>query len=273
MRLHKPVGIFLLLWPTLWALWIAGEGKPNLLIVSIFVLGVIIMRSAGCVINDIADAKFDKFVERTKERPLASGKLTIKQAKILFAILITSAFLLVLTLNHLTVMLAVIGAALAVFYPYMKRFTHLPQLGLGIAFAWGVPMAFAALLNTVPAKAWILFSAAAIWPVIYDTMYAMVDKNDDVTIGIKSTAILLDRLDLPVLAFLQLIFLLLLYWSGRVFQLQPVYFFSIGAAAILCLYQQWLIRDRVPTRCFQAFLNNQRVGLIIFIGIVMSYLL
>lgn len=269
-RLNKPIGIFLLLWPSLWALWLADAGKPNVGIVIIFILGVILMRSAGCVINDFADRHFDAHVERTRNRPLASGKISTRAAFIFFFILCFSAFLLVLFLNRFTILLAFVGAALAVFYPFMKRFTHLPQLGLGAAFAWAVPMAFAAQTNSIPANAWLVFFAAALWPVIYDTMYAMVDRADDLKIGVKSTAILFGRYDVIVIALLQIIFLISLVCIGLSFHLGLFYFISVFFAAVLCCYQLRLIKNRDGQKCFTAFLNNQWIGAIIFAGIVVG---
>jgi 4-hydroxybenzoate polyprenyltransferase len=268
MRLNKPIGIFLLLWPTLWALWLAGHGKPDIRIVVVFVLGVIIMRSAGCIMNDIADRKVDGLVERTRHRPLATGKINTANALILFFILMSIAFLLVLLLNRFTIFLAIMGALLAVGYPFLKRVTHLPQLGLGLAFAWGVPMAFAALTNAVSAKAWILFVAAVIWPVIYDTMYAMVDRDDDIRVGIKSTAIIWGNADKIMIGLLQSIFLILMIGCGILFHLKTIYFFSLFLVLLFFMYQQWLIKDRNRERCFQAFLNNNWVGMIIFAGII-----
>lgn len=266
-RLHKPVGILLLLWPTCWALWLAGRSKPNLWIAGIFILGVILMRSAGCIINDIADRKFDGHVERTRERPLITGKISLKEALILFVILILVAFLLVLQLNMLTVLLSAIGIVLAMIYPFMKRVTHLPQLGLGLAFAWSVPMAFAAQTNAIPFDAWILFLAAAIWPIIYDTMYAMVDREDDIKIGIKSTAILFGEFDKVIIGLLQVCFLLLMIWVGLLFRLKAIYYICVICSAFLFAYQQILIKENSRAKCFKAFLNNQWVGLLIFLGI------
>lgn len=271
MRLNKPIGILLLLWPTLWALWLASDGQPDFQIVAIFVAGVILMRSAGCVINDFVDRKFDAHVERTRERPLATGKVSARAALILFVVLCLCAFLLVLQLNQLTILLAVIGAGLAVFYPFMKRFTHLPQFGLGVAFAWGVPMAFAAVANTVSTHAWLVFLAAAIWPIIYDTMYAMVDRPDDINIGVKSTAILFDQYDKDIIGGLQLLFLWLMIWVGIIFQLKWPYFLSLYIAALLFGYQLWLIKEGDRTKCFKAFINNHWVGLVIFLGILVSF--
>ncbi len=270
MRLNKPIGILLLLWPTLWALWLAGNGQPNLGVVVVFILGVIIMRSAGCIINDVADKKFDKHVERTRNRPLTTGKIKTKGALILFFCLLLSAFFLILLLNRLTLYLAFVGVLLAVLYPFMKRFTHLPQLGLGLAFAWGVPMAFAAINQTVSQEAWVLFVAAAIWPVIYDTMYAMVDYADDIKIGVKSTAVAWGRASARVIACLQIIFILLLVWCGFLFNLGKFYFLSLFIVGLLFIYQQLLIKNNLPQACFRAFLNNQWVGMAVFIGIYLA---
>lgn len=269
-RLNKPIGILLLLWPTLWALWLASKGKPHFFMVVIFILGVVLMRSAGCVVNDLADRQFDGFVERTRLRPLATGKVTVVEALIVFLILLSCAFILVLSLNQLTILLALIGVGLTIFYPFLKRFTHLPQVGLGVAFAWGVPMAFAAQTNAIPFAAWILFLAAAIWPMIYDTLYAMVDRKDDRKVGIKSTAILFGKFDTIMIGILQFIFFILLVGVGFIFKLNIIYFSSLLGVVLLFIYQQILIKNRDPARCFQAFLNNQWVGLLLFCGIALS---
>lgn len=269
MRLNKPIGILLLLWPTLWALWLASDGKPHLSIVIIFILGVVLMRSAGCIINDYADRNFDQHVQRTRERPLVTGKVTVKAALTLFSILISCAFLLVLLLNRLTILLAFVGAALAIVYPFLKRFTNLPQVGLSLAYSWGVPMAFAAETNSISFSAWILFFTAILWPMIFDTFYAMVDRADDMKIGIKSTAILFGKWDKLIIAILQILFLLSLILVGYLFNLNKFYFLSLFIAAILFLYQQVLIKDRYREQCFKAFLNNHWVGLIVFVGIVL----
>lgn len=271
MRFHKPIGIFLLLWPTLWALWLAGNGKPNIFIVTIFILGVIVMRAAGCIINDFADRNFDAHVQRTRERPLATGQVSIREALALFFLLILCAFLLVLKLNYLTIGLAFVGAGLTIVYPFLKRITYLPQVGLGLAFAWGVPMAFAAQNATVPWQAWLLFFAAALWPVIYDTMYAMVDREDDLKIGVKSTAILFGQYDRLILALLQLLFWLVLFLVGFVFNMQYAYYIALVAIAVLFIYQQNLIKKHTRESSFEAFLNNHWVGLFVFTGIIMSY--
>lgn len=268
MRLHKPIGILLLLWPTLWALWLAGSGHPSVKIVWIFILGVILTRSAGCVINDIADRHVDAHVHRTRERPLAAGKVSVSEAVILAMVLGLAAFGLVLLCNPLTVLLAFVGAALAIVYPLLKRVTHLPQIGLGLAFSWGVPMAFAAQNATVSAAGWYLYFVAMLWPVIYDTLYAMTDREDDMKIGVKSTAILFGGRDKMIIGLLQLLFLGLLIPFGMMFSLGVIYYFSLVIVAGLFVYQQWLIHIRDPAQCFAAFLNNNWVGLVIWMGIV-----
>lgn len=270
MRLDKPIGIFLLLWPALWGLWLASQGRPHLKIVIIFVIGVILMRSAGCIINDFADRKVDLHVARTKNRPLTSGQLSNREALLLFCFLSLCAFALTFLLNKLTVGLAIIGALLSIVYPFLKRITHLPQLGLGLAFALSIPMAFAAETQTIPGRAWPLFLAAVVWPVIYDTLYAMVDREDDLKIGIKSTAILFKGYDRCLIGLLQIIFLLLLIKVGVDFSLQHFYYYSLIVVAILFSYQQFLIRERFAPNCFKAFLNNQWVGFSIFAGIVLG---
>lgn len=273
MRLNKPIGILLLLWPTLWALWLASAGHPSSLNLFVFIAGVIIMRSAGCVVNDIADRHVDGHVERTKTRPLASKKISVMYAAILFVVLMLAAFLLVLLCNWQTIMLALIGAGLTICYPLMKRFTHLPQCGLGVAFSWSVPMAFTAETGTVSGAGWFLFAASVLWPIIYDTMYAMVDRADDLKVGIKSTAILFGHYDRFVIGILQSIFIVMLVGVGLLFQLNKIYFGLLIPAAMLFIYQQWLMRERDTDGCFKAFLNNNWVGFIIFLGMLLSYLI
>ena len=270
-RMHKPIGIFLLLWPTLWALWLASAGHPDTWVLTVFVTGVILMRSAGCVMNDIADRNVDGHVERTRERPLAAKKISVTSALVLFFVLISGAFLLVLTCNTLTIQLAFLGAGLTVIYPFLKRYTHLPQLWLGVTFTWGIPMAFAAQTGSVPLTAWFLFLSSTVWPVMYDTLYGMADRADDVKIGVKSLAILCGRFDRRVITLLQLLFLSLMFVVGQFFQLQPIYYFSLFIVSGFFIYQQWLIKDRDAHRCFHAFLNNNWVGGVIFLGIVLSY--
>lgn len=272
MRLHKPIGIFLLLWPALWALWIAGAGSPRPLVVFVFVAGVVLMRSAGCVINDYADRGFDPHVARTRDRPIAAGRVKPKEALMLFALLCLLAFALVLLMNSLTILLSLVGAFLAVTYPFMKRYTHLPQVYLGAAFAWAVPMAFAAQTGEVPKVAWLLFVATVLWATAYDTMYGMVDREDDLKIGVKSTAILFGESDRLVIAVIQILLLLALIFAGQVAALGVYYYFGLLLAAVLVLYQQYLIREREPQACFKAFLNNNWLGAAVFGGIALDYL-
>jgi 4-hydroxybenzoate polyprenyltransferase len=273
-RLDRPIGIFLLMWPALWALWLAGEGRPHWYVVLVFVLGVVLMRSAGCAINDFADRDFDGHVERTRHRPLATGQVSAAEALGVFLFLSLCAFGLVLTLNWQTVALSVVAVVLTAVYPFMKRVTHVPQLVLGAAFGWAVPMAFSAITGAVPALAWWVFAATLIWALIYDTQYAMVDREDDLKVGIKSTAILFGRYDRLIIGLLQAVMLLLLAWIGMQAG-RGAYFFviGVGGAAILGLYQQFLIRHRDRGRCFQAFLNNNYFGMSVFIGLVLDYAL
>ena len=272
MRLHRPIGILLLLWPTLWALWIASEGKPDLLVLIVFILGVILMRSAGCVINDYADRNFDPHVARTKDRPIASGKVNTIEALVLFGILCLMAFLLVLQLNILTILMSFVGVLLAATYPFVKRHSHLPQVYLGAAFGWAVPMAFAAQTGSVPKIAWLLFISTVVWATVYDTMYGMVDREDDIKIGVKSTAILLGESDKRVIGLLQVLLFLSLLLVGQEAGLHTYYYLGLLLAAGLAVYQQFLIRDRDPSLCFQAFLNNSWLGAFVFSGIVLDYM-
>jgi 4-hydroxybenzoate polyprenyltransferase len=272
MRLDKPIGAFLLLWPTLWALWLAGQGQPARGVVVIFVLGVFLMRSAGCVINDIADRNFDPYVARTRQRPLAARRIAVREAVVVLIVLCLTAFALVLLLNTLTVLLSLPALALAISYPFMKRFHHLPQVHLGAAFGWSIPMAFAALTGTVPLLAWLLFAANVVWSVVYDTMYAMVDREDDLQVGTKSTAILFGARDRRIIGRLQLVLLGLLILVGHLCGLGWAYYAGLFAATWFALYQQYLIRNREPGQCFKAFLNNNWFGLIIFCGIVLDFL-
>lgn len=266
MRLDKPIGILLLLFPTLWGLWLANEGIPTNPILFIFIIGVVIMRSAGCIINDIADRHFDKHVERTKHRPLAANTLSVKTALIALLALIVCAFLLIQPLNIFTIQLAFLGLLLAAIYPFLKRITHLPQVGLGLAFAFGIPMSFAAIQNAIPHKAWLLYAAAVIWPIIYDTQYAMVDRQDDKKIGVKSTAILFGRYDILAISVLQCLFLVLLFATGVVFHLRAPFYVSLLWVAFSFCYQYMLLRSRTRKGYFAAFKNNQWVGLVIFLG-------
>ncbi len=270
-RLHRPIGIFLLMWPALWALWLAGDGHPPWFVVLIFVLGVVLMRSAGCAINDFADRKFDGHVARTHQRPLATGEVTPKEAVGVFMVLSLLAFGLVLQLNWRTVALSVVALLLTFIYPFMKRVTHIPQLFLGAAFGWAIPMAFMAVTGQIPGYAWMLFVATLVWALIYDTQYAMVDREDDLQIGIKSTAILFGRWDRLVVGLLQLLLLGLLGWIGLMVGRGGFFFGGLAAAAAMAAYQQMLMRERQPAACFQAFLNNNYLGMGVFLGLVLDY--
>ena len=271
-RLHKPIGILLLLWPTLWALWLAAEGMPGLPILLVFVLGVVLMRSAGCVINDYADRAFDPQVRRTRERPLATGRVSPREALIVFALLCLTAFALVLTLNRLTLYYSVGAMVLAAVYPFTKRYTHLPQVVLGAAFGWAIPMAFAAVQDGVPKLAWLLFTVNVLWATAYDTFYAMVDRDDDLKIGVKSTAILFGEADLLVIGVLQALVLAGLVLVGRMADLGLFFYLGLLVAAGLALYQQYLARQRAPSGCFDAFLNNNWFGAAVFAGVFLHYL-
>jgi 4-hydroxybenzoate polyprenyltransferase len=272
-RFDRPIGSFLLLWPTWWGLWFAAAGRPSLANLLIFTAGVFMMRSAGCVANDYADRHIDGHVERTRERPLASGQLGEREALAVGALLALAAFVLVLMTNALTVWLSFAALVFAAGYPFLKRYTHLPQVGLGIAFSWGIPMAFAAERQALPAPLWLLFCAAVLWSVVYDTFYAMVDRDDDLAIGVKSTAILFGDADRPITALLQVLVLLLLWLAGRQFGMGLPYSVALVGGAALFAWQQYLIRERERARCFRAFLNNNLFGLLVFAGIATDYLL
>lgn len=272
MRLHRPIGIWLLLWPTLWALWIAAQGRPDSQVFLILVIGTIVVRSAGCVINDFADRKIDPHVQRTADRPLASGEVAPAEALMLFAALMLIALGLVLTMNRITVLFAFGGAALAVLYPFTKRFMSTPQFVLGVAFAWGVPMAFAAQTGGVPRVGWLLFLAAVIWGVVYDTQYAMADRTDDLKIGVRSTAILFGDMDRAFIGGLQLLLFASLYLAGRSAELGAWYYGGLGVAAVFALYQHHLIKNRDAGGCFRAFLNNAWFGASVFCGIALDYI-
>jgi len=272
MRTDKPIGALLLLWPTLWALWVATPGVPPLWILLVFVAGVWLMRAAGCVVNDYADRKFDGHVKRTANRPLPSGAVTENEARVLFVVLVLLAFALVLTLNVMTILLSVAALALAWVYPFMKRYTHLPQVVLGAAFGWSIPMAFAAVSESVPLSCWIMFLANILWAVAYDTQYAMVDRDDDVKIGIKSTAILFGRFDKLIIGILQMAVLVLMASIGWLNGLGWTYYGTVLIAGVLFVYQQKLIAGRDRDACFKAFMNNNYVGLVLFLGLALSYL-
>jgi 4-hydroxybenzoate polyprenyltransferase len=270
-RFEKPIGFYLLLWPTLWALAIAGSGAPAPWILLVFVAGSFLMRSAGCAINDYADRDLDRQVARTRERPLTSGKISSREALAVFAALSLVAFALVLTLDRFTIQLSFVGIALAASYPFMKRVHYLPQVHLGAAFGWAVPMAFAAEAGALPKQAWLLYVATILWAVAYDTMYGMVDREDDLKAGMKSTAILFGDYDRLMVGLFQALFLLALLLIGLDLGMSGPYYLGLGAAALLLGYQQFLIADRAPAHCFIAFLNNHWVGALIFAGIMFHY--
>jgi 4-hydroxybenzoate polyprenyltransferase len=271
-RFDRPIGTWLLLWPALWALWVAGVGRPDQKVLIVFALGVVVMRAAGCVINDFADRDIDPHVKRTRERPLAARRVSPTEALVLFVALGAAALWLVSRLNVFTVKLAFVGAALTVSYPFVKRFFPLPQLYLGISFGgWSVLMAFAAQRDALPRVAWVLYIAAVVWAAVYDTLYAMVDREDDLTIGVKSSAILFADMDRLLIGALQAMMLLALVLAGRDMDFGAWYYAGLAAAALLFLYQQWLIRAREPAACLRAFLNNNYVGMAIFIGLLLQY--
>ncbi len=272
-RFDRPIGILILLWPALWALWVASDGRPDLGVLTVICLGVVLMRAAGCVINDYADRDFDPHVARTKQRPIAAGKVKPKEALWIFVVLCLCAFGLVLTLNIFTILLSFIAAFLAASYPFMKRYTQLPQAYLGIAFGWAIPMSFSAQTNYIPLVAWVMYLAVVLWALVYDTMYAMVDKEDDLKIGVKSTAILFGSYDRYIMAFLQLIIIGLLIIVGQMKHLSWPYYGGILVATGLFVYQQKLIYYRDKAQCFKAFLNNNWFGMVVFIGLLVDYLL
>ena len=271
MRLNKPIGIFLLLWPTLWALWIASKGDPDPLVLAIFMGGVVLMRSAGCVINDYADRHIDPEVARTQARPIPAGLVSPMEALVLFALLCLAAFGLVLLTNTLTIILSAVGAVLAAVYPFMKRHTYLPQAFLGLAFGWAIPMAFAAQTDALPKIVWLLLIANVLWATAYDTMYAMVDRPDDIRIGVKSTAILFGAFDTMMIAILQVTFIVVMILIGRQLKLGLYYDLGLGIAAGFALYQQFLLYRRSETQYFKAFLNNNWLGAAVFAGIAVEY--
>jgi len=273
MRLDKPIGILLLLWPTLWALLIAGQGKPDWIITLIFVTGTVLMRSAGCVMNDIADSQYDGLVTRTQHRPLVKNEVSKKEAYILAVVLSLMAFGLVCTLNILTIKLSLVALLLAASYPFTKRFFAIPQAYLGIAFGWGIPMAFAAILGYVPAVAWVLLLANIAWAIAYDTEYAMVDRDDDLKIGIKSSAITLGRHDLAAIMICYGVMLLLLVFAGKWLAMHYAYYIGLMLAAGIAIYHSYLIRKREKDNCFKAFLGNNWIGFSVFSGLVAQYLI
>jgi 4-hydroxybenzoate polyprenyltransferase len=273
MRLERPIGTFLLLWPTLWALWLAGNGDPNPNIVVIFIMGTIVMRAAGCIINDYADRGFDRHVSRTNTRPLATGTVSTTPAMVLFGLLILIALMLVFQLNLKSILLSVVALFLAILYPFTKRFTQLPQCFLGLAFSMGIPMAYAAITNTIPAEAWLIFIGNFCWIVAYDTIYAMADKEDDLLIGVKSTAILFGKADKLFIGLLHGAAFTIIGLMGYLRDSSWHFYFGIGCAICFAIYQQFLIKDRNSQRCFQAFLNNNWVGAMIYCGIILSTIL
>ncbi|MCU7875245.1 MAG: 4-hydroxybenzoate octaprenyltransferase [Candidatus Thiodiazotropha sp. (ex Lucinoma borealis)] len=271
MRLHRPIGILLLLWPTLWALWIAGDGLPPWGIVLVFIAGVAIMRSAGCAINDYADREFDGHVARTQTRPIAAGLVSPSEAVVVFLVLTLLAACLLIFLNWPTRIMSLVALLLAAIYPFMKRFTHLPQIMLGAAFGWAVPMAFMALNESIPLVAWLMFISAVIWALIYDTQYAMVDREDDLKIGVKSSAILFGRYDNLIVGLLQVFMIGLLLIVGALSARGGLYYMGVMLGAVLFAYQQWLSRERESQACFEAFLNNNIFGMVIFISLMLDY--
>ncbi len=272
-RLDRPIGIYLVLWPMLWALWIASSGQPDPLVLAVFLAGVVLMRSAGCAINDYADREIDPHVSRTCERPLAAGLIQPREALLVFAVLSLSAFFLVLLMNSLTILLSIPAVLLAASYPFMKRYTYLPQAYLGVAFGWAVPMAFAAQTGEVSSSSWLLFIATVFWALAYDTMYAIADREDDLKIGVKSTAVMFGCYDRLAIGVMQLAVLLILILTGLSFRLGLYYYGGLVLATGFSLYQQYLIRERDPQLSFRAFLNNHYFGMMVFIGIVLDYLL
>ena len=273
MRLNRPIGIYLLLWPTLWALLLASKGSPSVGVSIVFILGVIFMRSAGCVINDFADRKIDKHVVRTKDRPITSGRVSEREALLLFAGLCLTAFVLVLFMNLLTIRLSIVAVALAGLYPFMKRYTYLPQVFLGLAFGWAVPMTFAAQTGEVPPLAWLLLTGTVLWATAYDTMYAMVDRADDLKVGVKSIAILFGDADRAIIGVIQFLLMLVLLLVGRQAELGGIYYLGLGFAALTLVYQQKLIWYRRPDDCLKAFLNNNWFGVAVFLGLLGDFIL
>ncbi len=272
MRVHRPIGGLLFLWPTLWALWVAGSGRPDAKIVAVFIAGVFLMRSAGCVINDYADRHVDPHVERTRSRPIAAGGVSPGEAIGLFLVLCLAAFALVLMLNRLSLLLSLLGLALAASYPFVKRVTHLPQFYLGVAFSWGIPMAFAAQTDTLPGIVWLLVAANLFWVVAYDTLYAMVDRDDDRKVGVKSTAILFGAYDRLLIAVFHLGALTLLAIAGLGLGLNGFFYGGLALAAVFAFFQQYLCRGRTSAGCFAAFVNNSWFGAAVFAGLVLAYL-
>ena len=270
MRLNKPIGTYLLLWPTYWALFLSAKGWPDIDLLIIFTLGVLVMRSAGCVINDYADRNIDQNIDRTKDRPLITGEVSPKAALRLFVFLLIIAFGLVLLTNTLTIKLSLIALALATLYPFTKRWTHLPQVVLGVAFGMSVPMAFSAQTGSIPVSAGWIFPATIAWTLIYDTFYAMADRDEDIKIGLKSTAILFEKYDQIFITFLQIILIIVFVVIGNLFDLGSIYYFSLVIILIFMIYHQFLMKKRQKELFFKAFLNNNFIGMTAFIGIFLS---
>lgn len=271
-RLNRPIGTYLLLWPTLWGLWFSAQGIPDLKILIIFILGVVLMRSAGCAINDYADRDIDLLVARTKDRPLASGKISSKEVLSVFGVLVLISFFLVLQLNTNTILLSIVAVILAISYPFMKRYHHFPQVHLGAAFAWAIPMAYTAINNNAPPlDAWLLFIATLLWTTAYDTQYGMVDREDDLKIGVKSTAILFGEYDNLIIGILHLLTLIILTIVGMMNDLGFIFYLSVLIASGFAIHQQFLTKAKEPQKCLQAFLNNNWFGMVIFIGIAVDY--
>ncbi|MDC1535822.1 4-hydroxybenzoate octaprenyltransferase [Candidatus Thioglobus sp.] len=273
MRLDKPIGSLLLLWPTYWALFLSADGWPDLDILFIFTSGVFIMRTAGCVINDFADRKIDKHIVRTQQRPLASGEISSNSALVLFGLLLLIALGLVLQTNILTIKLSLIAVLLATLYPFTKRWTNLPQLVLGAAFGMSVPMAFSAQTGVVPLTAWLVFIATLVWTLIYDTFYAMADRDEDIKIGVKSTAILFAKYDQIIITLLQILLIIVLILIGNVFDLRLIYDFSLVIISFFMIYHQFLLKKRQKEEYFKAFLNNNFIGMTAFLGIFLSVII
>ena len=270
-RLDRPIGIYLLLWPTLWALWIAARGMPDMLVLFVFVSGVFLMRSAGCAINDYADRDIDPYVDRTKDRPLAAGRISTKETLVVFASLSITAFILVLFMNSLTIYMSFAGIILAASYPFAKRYHYMPQVHLGAAFGWAAPMAFTAQANEITVVTWLIFMATVLWATAYDTMYAMADRDDDLIIGVKSTAILFGEADKLIIGLLQILLIFDLILIGTRSDMGLYYYLGLGIASGLAVYQQVLIKDRNKQKCIQAFLNNNWFGLAVFAGIFVDF--
>jgi 4-hydroxybenzoate polyprenyltransferase len=270
-RFDKPIGTLLLLWPTLWALWIAADGIPDIDLLLIFVAGTFLMRSAGCIVNDLADRHIDGSITRTQTRPLVTGAVTVNEAIVFCTLLSLAAFVLVLFTSTLTILLSLVAVALAAIYPFMKRHTNLPQIFLGAAFSWGIPMAFAAQINELPMPLWLIFTANLLWTVVYDTQYAMADRAEDLKVGVKSTAIMFGDADKLIIGILQGLCLLALYLAGERFDLGLPYQLSLVVVLLLFIYHQYLIRNRESGACFQAFKHNNWVGMTIFIGVAAHY--